>query len=106
VIIAAIEASGHKPGSEICLGIDAAASEFFQDGKYVLAREGRTLSPTEMISLYEKWIGEYPIIPSKTVCTKTTGLAGQNSRSVLDRKCSLWAMISSSQIRRGLAGHC
>ena len=44
------------------MGMDPAASEFYENGKYVLAREGRTLSASEMISLYEQWIGEYPII--------------------------------------------
>ena len=62
VIIAAIETAGYKPGVDICLGIDPASSEFYQDGKYVLAKEGRTLTATEMIDLYEQWIGEYPII--------------------------------------------
>lgn len=62
LIIAAIETAGYKPGSDICLGMDPASSEFYQDGKYVLAKEGRALTSTEMIDLYEQWIGEYPII--------------------------------------------
>src|SRR5579863_3223450 len=62
VIIAAIESAGYKPGVDICLGIDPASSEFYDKGKYVLAREGRTLSSKEMIDLYEQWINEYPII--------------------------------------------
>jgi enolase len=62
VIIAAIEAAGYTPGTDVCLGIDAAASELFANDQYVLAREGRTLSASEMIGLYEQWIGEYPII--------------------------------------------
>src|SRR6266487_1637529 len=62
VIVAAIEAAGYKPGSEIALGIDPAASEFYENGKYVLAREGRTLTAREMVDLYEQWIHEYPII--------------------------------------------
>jgi enolase len=62
VILAAIEAAGYQPGKDIYMGMDPAASEFYEDGKYVLAREGRTLSASEMIDLYEKWIGEYPII--------------------------------------------
>ncbi|HVB60502.1 MAG TPA: phosphopyruvate hydratase [Ktedonobacteraceae bacterium] len=62
VIIAAIETAGYKPGVDICLGLDPAASEFYQSGNYVLAKEGRTLTSTEMIDLYEQWIGEYPII--------------------------------------------
>ena len=62
VIVAAIEAAGYKPGVDIFLGMDPAASEFYQDGKYVLAREGRTLSSSEMVNLYEQWLNEYPII--------------------------------------------
>jgi enolase len=62
VILAAIEAAGYKPGVDIWMGLDPAASEFYENGKYVLAREGRALSASEMIDLYEKWVGEYPII--------------------------------------------
>ncbi len=62
VIVAAIETAGYKPGVDIFLGMDPAATEFYHDGKYVLAREGRTLTSTEMVDLYEKWIGEYPIV--------------------------------------------
>ena len=62
VIVAAIETAGYKPGVDIFLGMDPAATEFYHNGKYVLAREGRTLTSSEMIDLYEQWIGEYPII--------------------------------------------
>src|SRR5205809_1339435 len=62
VIVAAIEAAGYKPGVDIFLGMDPAASEFYQDGKYVLAREGRTLTSSEMVDLYEQWLIDYPII--------------------------------------------
>ena len=62
VILAAIESAGYKPGTDICLGLDPAATEFYANGAYTLAREGRTLSTTQMIDLYEEWIGAYPII--------------------------------------------
>jgi enolase len=62
LIVAAIQAAGYRPGSDICLGLDPAASEFYDNGKYVLAREGRTLSSSEMVGLYEQWLGEYPIV--------------------------------------------
>lgn len=62
VIVAAIESAGYKPGVDIFLGMDPAASEFYENGKYVLAREGRTLTSHEMIDLYERWINEYPIV--------------------------------------------
>ena len=60
LLVAAIEAAGYEPGEDICLGMDPAASEFYDDGKYVLAREGRTLTASEMIALYEQWIGRLP----------------------------------------------
>jgi enolase len=62
VILAAIEKAGYKPGKDIHMGMDPAASEFYENGTYILAREGRTLSASEMVSLYEQWVGEYPII--------------------------------------------
>src|SRR5438094_803090 len=62
VIVAAIDAAGYKPGVDIFLGMDPAASEFYDNGKYVLAREGRTLIASEMVDLYAQWISEYPII--------------------------------------------
>jgi enolase len=62
LILVAIESAGYKPGTDICLGIDPAASEFFANDQYTLAREGRTLSSGELIALYEQWVGAYPII--------------------------------------------
>jgi enolase len=62
LIVAAIESAGYKPGGDIALGIDAAASEFFANGTYQLAREGRSLDAAGMIALYEQWIGQFPII--------------------------------------------
>ncbi|MFI5275120.1 MAG: phosphopyruvate hydratase, partial [Ktedonobacterales bacterium] len=62
LIVAAIDAAGYKAGEQICLGLDPAASEFYDNGMYVLAREGRTLTGTEMVALYEQWINAYPII--------------------------------------------
>ncbi len=62
VIVDAIGKAGYKPGVDIFLGMDPASSEFYENGKYVLAREGRTLNSKEMVDLYEQWINEYPII--------------------------------------------
>jgi enolase len=62
VVVTAITAAGYKPGVDIFMGMDPAASEFYDNGKYVLAREGRTLTSEEMVNLYEQWINEYPII--------------------------------------------
>jgi enolase len=62
VIVSAIEQAGYKAGEQVLLAIDAAATEFYQDGKYVLAREGLTLTSAEMVDLYSRWVDRYPII--------------------------------------------
>ena len=61
-IISAIEKAGYKPGKNCFLAIDPASSEFYENGRYVLAREGLSLTSQEMIDYYIKWINDYPII--------------------------------------------
>lgn len=60
-IILAIEAAGYKPGDDIGIGLDAAASEFYKKGKYNLSSEGKLLSAKQMIDYYENLIHKYPI---------------------------------------------
>jgi len=62
VILAAIEGAGYKAGEDVFVALDPAASELFQDGRYVLAKEGRSLSPAEMADFYVNWVNKYPII--------------------------------------------
>ncbi|MDO5039769.1 phosphopyruvate hydratase [Clostridium sp.] len=62
VIIEAIEKAGFKPGKDIFIALDPASSEFFEDGKYVLKHEGKTLTPEEMVGFYENLVNKYPII--------------------------------------------
>ena len=61
-IITAIEKAGYKPGKDCFIAIDPASSEFYENGRYVLAREGLSLTSQEMIDFYVKWINDYPII--------------------------------------------
>jgi enolase len=61
-VVSAIEKAGYKPGKDCFIALDPAASEFYQDGKYVLSREGVTLSPVEMVAYYVKWASAYPLI--------------------------------------------
>jgi enolase len=62
MIIQAIEAAGYEPGTQIALGLDCAASEFYKEGKYQLAGEGLTLSSTDFTNLLATWVDKYPII--------------------------------------------
>jgi enolase len=60
-IVKAIEKAGYKPGEDVYLALDPASSEFFEDGKYVLKGEGRTLDPVGMVKVYEDLCARYPI---------------------------------------------
>jgi enolase len=62
LILAAIDMAGYKAGQDLFIALDPAASTFYRDGKYVLSREGVTLSSTEMIDYYVKLVSDYPVI--------------------------------------------
>jgi enolase len=62
VIMEAIELAGYKAGEDIMLGLDVASSEFYEDGKYVLASENRSLTSDEFADLLESWVNKYPIV--------------------------------------------
>ena len=62
VIMQAIEAAGLRPGDEVYIALDPAASELYRDGEYHLEIEGRTLSGAEMVDFWEDWTRRYPII--------------------------------------------
>jgi enolase len=62
VILEAIKLAGYQAGKDIMLAIDAASSEFYQDGQYVLASENRSLSSAEFADLLAAWVAKYPII--------------------------------------------
>ncbi|MGH8496600.1 MAG: phosphopyruvate hydratase [Gammaproteobacteria bacterium] len=62
VILEAIEAAGYAAGADVWLGLDAASSEFFRDGIYELASEGRRFDAPEFVGYLEDLVGRYPII--------------------------------------------
>ena len=61
VLLEAITAAGYTPGADIKLALDVAATELYQDGKYELAREGKSLTSAELIDFYDTWTKKYPI---------------------------------------------
>lgn len=62
LLVMAIETAGYKPGQDVFLAIDVAASELYQDGRYVLAGEGKTLTASELVDYYVQFFERYPII--------------------------------------------
>jgi len=61
LLVAAIESAGYRPGDDVVLALDPAASEFYRDGRYVLAGEGATLDTGEMVAYWQELAADYPI---------------------------------------------
>ena len=62
LIVEAISQAGYKPGGDVALALDVAASELFANGSYKLAGEGLALTALQLVDMYEKWIARYPIV--------------------------------------------
>ncbi|MEJ6511924.1 MAG: phosphopyruvate hydratase [Actinomycetota bacterium] len=62
LLLEAIEKAGFTPGTDIAIALDAASTEFYKDGKYVLAGEGRSLTPAEMVGYFQELSTKYPIV--------------------------------------------
>lgn len=62
MMMTAIKKAGYRPGRDICIALDPAASEFYKDGKYQLKIEGKALSSAQLVARYAAWIEKYPII--------------------------------------------
>ncbi len=63
VVLEAIQQAGYKPGAEIAIALDPAASEFYQDGKYVFKKSDKSAkSSDDMVRFYAKWVNDYPIV--------------------------------------------
>jgi enolase len=62
VVLEAIARAGYRPGGEIAIALDPAATELFELGSYALVREGRSLSTSELIGFWSDWASRYPIV--------------------------------------------
>ena len=80
VVLEAISKAGYKPGEEIAIALDPAASEFFQDGKYVFKKSDKSAkSSDEMVAFWAKWVKDYPAIVSlEDGLSEKTGTAGRS----------------------------
>ncbi len=109
VIVDAIQAAGYKPGVDIFLGMDPAASEFYDNGKYVLAREGRTLTSAEMVDLYEQWLNEYPIITIEDGLSEDDWDGWKHLRQRLGNRVQLVGddlfVTNTARLKRGILEH-
>ena len=63
VVLEAIQQAGYEPGDEVAIALDPAASEFYQDGKYIFKKSDKSVKSTEeMVRFWAKWVSDYPIV--------------------------------------------
>ncbi len=111
VIVEAIEAAGYVPGTDVAIGIDAAASEFYRDGQYHLKADGLTLNVDQIIDMYASWVDKYPIITLEDGMSeldwegwkKLTARLGKSIQLVGDDVFVTNTKILREGIRQGLA---
>lgn len=61
-ILKAVKEAGYEPGKHVFIALDPASSEYYKDGKYELASEGKSLTSEEMVEYFAKWVEKYPIV--------------------------------------------
>ncbi len=90
VILEAITKAGYKPGADVSICLDPAASEMWEDGKYKLFKStGKLLSSDELIKLWESWVSKYPIILIEDGLAENDWAGWQNMTKVLGQKIEI-----------------
>ncbi|MCI2393313.1 phosphopyruvate hydratase [Aliiroseovarius sediminis] len=88
-IMKSIEKAGYKPGKDIYLALDCAATEYFKDGKYVLAGEGLSLTPAENVAYLQALVTDYPIISIEDGCAEDDWDGWKDLTDVLGKQVQL-----------------
>jgi enolase len=106
-IMAAITAAGYKPGTDVKLAIDAAASELYDDGVYRLRREGTTKTSSQMIDLYDEWANSFPLVSLEDGLHEDDWAGWQELRARLGQRLQLVGddlfVTNTERIARGIA---
>jgi enolase len=110
VIVAAIEAAGYKPERDIAIALDPAASSFYEDGQYNLAKSGQgKKSSSQMTQLYKNWIEKYPIVSIEDGLAENDWQGFQEHTSVLGGKIQIVGddiyVTNTEFIKRGIKEH-
>jgi enolase len=110
-ICQAIEAAGYRPGEDITLALDAASTEFFKNGRYELAGEGKSLDAAGLIGYYENLINKFPIASIEDACAEDDEAGWAAITAALGRRIQLVGddlfvtnpQILAQGIQKGLA---
>jgi enolase len=105
-IAKACERAGYRPGEDVTFALDPASSEFFKDGKYVLAGEGRTLDAEGMVRYYEALVGRYPIVSIEDGCAEDDWAGWKLMTATLGNKIQIVGddlfVTNPERLRRGI----
>ncbi|WP_281930827.1 phosphopyruvate hydratase [Roseibium album] len=105
-VMKAIETAGYKPGEDMYLALDAASTEFFKDGKYVLEGEGRSLAPEEMAKYLGDLVSRYPIISIEDGLAEDDWDGWKATTDLIGNKCQLVGddlfVTNSARLRKGI----
>ena len=106
-IAKACEKAGYRPGEDVTFALDPASSEFFKDGKYVLAGEGKTLDADGIVRYYEALIGRYPIVSIEDGCAEDDWEGWKHLTATLGGKLQIVGddifVTNPERLRRGIA---
>ena len=88
-MVRAIESAGYRPGAQVSIAIDAAASHFYRAGEYCLASEGRQLDSDRMVMLYREWVSQFPIVSIEDGLAEDDWDGWQQACASLGERCAL-----------------
>jgi enolase len=110
LIVGAIERAGYRPGEDCALALDPAATELYQDGRYTLAREKRSLDAREMSDLYAEWAKRYPIVSIEDGLAEDDWAGWRDLTATLGRRLQLVGddlfVTNVERIERGIREKC
>jgi enolase len=105
-IAKACEKAGYRPGEDVMFALDPASSEFFKDGKYVMAGEGKTLDANGIVRYYEALVGRYPIVSIEDGCAEDDWEGWKHLTATLGRKIQIVGddifVTNPERLRRGI----
>ena len=109
-IAKACEKAGYRPGEDVTFALDPASSEFFKDGKYVLAGEGKTLDADGIVRYYEALVGRYPIVSIEDGCAEDDWDGWKHLTATLGNRVQIVGddlfVTNPERLRRGIEERC
>ena len=110
IILQAIEKAGYKNGKDFYITIDAASTELYKEGKYILGKEGKILTSDQMIDFYSKWVSEYPIFSLEDPLSEEDWEGWTNITKVLGNKIQVVGddlfVTNIERLKRGVNEKC